>query len=145
MMYLYMWASLPIHGIYFWTTNTDTEFVDNKTHFDLKVLAFRPIIHKRISEFADKKSVHNEVYVAKFNCLCKAMFFNLGSVRIPELALFGGSAKSVIPKVCSADHWWSARLAEVVRQSLYISILCFVDHQIFLSGPRAGKVWEPLC
>ncbi len=26
--------------------------------------------------------------------------------------------KPVIPKVCSADHWWSARLAQVVRQSL---------------------------
>ncbi len=25
---------------------------------------------------------------------------------------------SVIPKVCSADHWWSARLFEMVRESL---------------------------
>jgi len=30
----------------------------------------------------------------------------------------------VIPKVCSADHWWSARLAEVVRKSPYKSIFC---------------------
>ncbi len=30
---------------------------------------------------------------------------------------------TVIPKVCSADHWWSARLAQVVRQSLYKSMI----------------------
>ncbi len=24
---------------------------------------------------------------------------------------------AVVPKVCSADHWWSARLAEVVHES----------------------------
>jgi len=32
--------------------------------------------------------------------------------------------RAVIPKVCSADHWWSVRLAEVVRESLYKSIFC---------------------
>jgi len=32
--------------------------------------------------------------------------------------------RAVIPKVCSADQWWSARLAEVVRESLYKSIFC---------------------
>ncbi len=26
------------------------------------------------------------------------------------------STRPVVPKVCSADHWWSARLAEVVRE-----------------------------
>ncbi len=31
-------------------------------------------------------------------------------------------SKTVFPKVCSADHKWSARLAQVVRQSLYKSI-----------------------
>jgi hypothetical protein len=30
----------------------------------------------------------------------------------------------VIPKVCSVDHWWSARLAQVILQSLYKSIFC---------------------
>jgi len=33
-------------------------------------------------------------------------------------------ASAVIPKVCSADYEWSARLAEVVRESLYHSIFC---------------------
>jgi len=31
---------------------------------------------------------------------------------------------TVIPKVCSADHWWSARLDQVVRGSLYNSLFC---------------------
>jgi hypothetical protein len=29
----------------------------------------------------------------------------------------------VLPKVCSEDHWWSARFAQVIHQSLYKSIL----------------------
>jgi len=49
------------------------------------------------------------------------------------------------PKVCSADHWWSARLAEVVREALkQINILSFTDHQMILSGPRTKIFWEPL-
>ncbi len=32
--------------------------------------------------------------------------------------------KTVIPKICSANQWWSARLAGVVRESLYKSIFC---------------------
>jgi hypothetical protein len=36
----------------------------------------------------------------------------------------GSDARAVIPKVCSADHWWSARLAKVVRKWLYSSIFC---------------------
>ncbi len=28
-------------------------------------------------------------------------------------------SKAVVPKVCSADHQWSARLAQVVRESQY--------------------------
>ncbi len=31
---------------------------------------------------------------------------------------------TVISKVCSEDHWWSARLAEVIRESLCKSIFC---------------------
>jgi len=34
------------------------------------------------------------------------------------------NSRPVIPKVCSADHWWYARLAEVVRESLFKSIFC---------------------
>ena len=42
---------------------------------------------------------------------------------------------SVIPKVCSTDHWWSARLAEVVRESLYKSM-------IVLCGPPNDSKWS---
>ncbi len=46
---------------------------------------------------------------------------------------------TVIPKVCSTDHWWSARLAQVVRQSLYKSVFCALQSiKIFL------VVWKPL-
>jgi len=31
---------------------------------------------------------------------------------------------AVIPKICSADHWWSGRLAEVVPESINNSIFC---------------------
>ncbi len=43
-----------------------------------------------------------------------------GPKNLPTLACI----RAVIPKVCSADHWWSARLAEVVRESLYKPIFC---------------------
>jgi len=38
--------------------------------------------------------------------------------------LTGGHFTAVIPKICSVDHWWSARLAEVVRESLIKTIFC---------------------
>jgi len=54
-------------------------------------------------------------------------------------------SNTVIPKVCSADHRWSTKLAEVILESLYKSMfLCFADHQMIWSGQCTGKVWEPL-
>ena len=44
---------------------------------------------------------------------------------------------SVIPKVCSADHWWSTRLAQGV---LEINILCFAEYLNILSGPRTESL-----
>jgi len=29
------------------------------------------------------------------------------------------NVRPVVPKVCSADHWWSAKKAEVIRKSLF--------------------------
>ncbi len=52
-------------------------------------------------------------------------------------------AKSVIPKVCSADHWWSARLAQMVRQSLFKSIYCAPRSAKIFKWSVHPKVWEP--
>ncbi len=50
---------------------------------------------------------------------------------------------AVIPKVCSEDNWWSARLAEVVRESLKKSGNTTEGTQYFvLRGPPNYPKWS---
>ncbi len=46
---------------------------------------------------------------------------------------------TVIPKVFFADHWWSARLAHVVRKSIYKWFFISAEHYSVLSGQRTKK------
>jgi hypothetical protein len=49
----------------------------------------------------------------------------------------------VFPKVCSADHLWSAILAQVVRESQYKSIFCASRSTKILLVVRAPeKFWN---
>jgi len=52
---------------------------------------------------------------------------------------------TVISKVCSADHWWSARIAEVVLESLFQSIFCALRTTKLFKVVRApekfGNLW----
>ncbi len=50
--------------------------------------------------------------------------------------VFQGFIRPLIPKVCSADHWWSSRLAQVVHGSLYKSIFC---------ASQSTKIYNGVC
>ncbi len=61
---------------------------------------------------------HLEMKIKKFNRIGSCFKICQRKSRNPPTQ----QTRAVIPKVCSADHQWSARLAEVVCQSLYKSI-----------------------
>ncbi len=55
---------------------------------------------------------------------------------------------AVFPKVCSADHQWSARLAKwsanLYKHPHFVLRGALKWHLNVLSGPHIEKVWEPL-
>jgi len=62
--------------------------------------------------------------------------FYLASV----LKFYNSDSQSLLrgPLVVREINWSGPRIP------IYINILSFADHQIFVSGPRTKKVWEPL-
>ncbi len=61
--------------------------------------------------------------LVKFSGL--AIMLNLVTSKKTYLAdVTNRRIRAVVPKVCSADHKWSAIIAQVVRQSLYKSVFC---------------------
>jgi len=61
--------------------------------------------------------LYNKIGMPKPSCEIEMHTFTQSQINRPPFS-------TVIPKVCSADHWWFTRLAKVVRQSLYESIYC---------------------